>query len=182
MFHPQKFLMTSFLSLILNFEFPPPFSLKHYIFPSFGKFIISPYFEKFPPGFVKCTCFFCIFYAFFVSPTFTTMHLFITHCTYRTPCSPLRCQSFTTRKGGRPTAILSGAHLHTHTYTYTHSHGQDSPSPRTKQIKTISKGQGTGNGSNVSLSDIQAPGKVVYSVWLQPRHTCSHITTEGHTN
>ena len=56
--------------------------------PLFGKFFIFPYFFKFPPEFVKFTCFLYTFCVFRLPPTLTMMHLCITQCTYWTP---LRC-------------------------------------------------------------------------------------------
>ena|SRR6218665_1170922 len=121
MFHPQKFLMTSFLSLILNFEFPPPFSLKHYIFPSFGKFIISPYFEKFPSDFVKCTCFFAYFTRF-------SFCLLLPLCIYSSytartgrPAAPYGASlSLLEREEGQQQSFP--VHTYTHIPTHTHTH------------------------------------------------------------
>ena len=65
-FHPQKFLMTVFHLFRENFYF-------------------SQYSFKFPPDFVKFTCFLHILCVFRFLPSLTTMHLCITQCTYWTP-------------------------------------------------------------------------------------------------
>src|SRR6218665_72734 len=69
-----------------KFEISPLFSLFHYIFtPYIGKIIISPYFYKFAPDFVKFTCSFTYYLCFSFPPTLTMMHLCITQCAYWTP-------------------------------------------------------------------------------------------------
>src|SRR6218665_1811252 len=65
------------------FYFSPIFAVSVHFLHYFGKIIISPYFFKVSPDFVKFTCF--LHTLFFVSPTFTLMHLCITQCTYWTP-------------------------------------------------------------------------------------------------
>jgi len=56
--------MTFFLIIEYKFCISPIFSLLQYISLCFRKIIISPYFCKFPPDFVKFTCYlhtFCVF-------------------------------------------------------------------------------------------------------------------------
>src|SRR6218665_2625107 len=53
-------------------------------FPLFQENYYFPHFCKFPPDFVKFTCFY-ILYAFYVSPSLNMMHFCITQCTYWTP-------------------------------------------------------------------------------------------------
>src|SRR6218665_1652623 len=68
-FHPPKFLTTFFL--VIDSQ----------------KFIISPYFSKFPPCFPKVQQLFTYFTCIFPR-TLTMLHLCITQCTYWTPLVP----------------------------------------------------------------------------------------------
>jgi len=68
-----------------SLNFPSYFRCFSTFPPDFGNVILSPYFCKFPPDFVKCTCFLYTLCVFRFPPTLTMVHLCITQCTYWTP-------------------------------------------------------------------------------------------------
>src|SRR6218665_184587 len=65
-FHPPKFL--TFFFLATNFGFPPIFPALVHFPPDSRKFIIFPYFSKFPPCFPKNSTALYMLYVYFVFP------------------------------------------------------------------------------------------------------------------
>ena len=80
-----------FLVIDLKFRISPYFRcFSRPTFPPISrKLLFFPYFLKFPPDFVKFTCFYMHALCVFRFPqSLTIMHLYITQCTYWTPLVP----------------------------------------------------------------------------------------------